>query len=216
LEFVLGRGLLRLLLGKYLNLESADLCFAAGPHGKPELVAAPQNPAIRFNVSHSHGMLLHAFSLDRRVGVDVGRIRHEFSGLDVARRFFSARESAHLQSQAEAAQAPTFFTIWARKEALLKARDEGLAGNLEKVEFPLPPQGSDVALEFQELSRANIRWSMVDLDAGPGYVATLVAEGPAFDVIMRRHERAESAPAAEFNRKRPAATASGPECSGRK
>ncbi|MGH9433372.1 MAG: 4'-phosphopantetheinyl transferase family protein [Terriglobia bacterium] len=186
LEFMLGRGLLRLLLGAYLGRDPRELRFAAGLHGKPELAGDLKGSPLQFNVSHSYGTALHAFSLGRRVGIDVERIRQDFSGLDLARRFFSPRESAFLSSQPELLQPRTFFSIWARKEALLKARGEGLAGNLDRIEMPLPPQGSEMILSFPEDAGENACWSVVDLNAGPDVAAALVAEGVDCQVTLRR------------------------------
>src|SRR5438105_4251124 len=70
-RFIAGRGLLRALLGRYLRLDSASLRFRYGPHGKPAL----EGDAIRFNLSHSHGLSLFAFTRAAEIGIDLERIR---------------------------------------------------------------------------------------------------------------------------------------------
>src|SRR5580704_11467083 len=52
-HFIAGRGILRELLGKYLEKAPASLEFAYGEHGKPALVGANATSGISFNLSHS-------------------------------------------------------------------------------------------------------------------------------------------------------------------
>jgi len=61
-QFVAARGILRQLLANYLRRSPADLEFAYQPRGKPYLLLQPSDPSITFNVSHSHGLALLAFS----------------------------------------------------------------------------------------------------------------------------------------------------------
>ena len=54
--YVLSRGILRALLGRYISLHPADIQFSYGSKGKPHLSEFAS--AIRFNCSHSDGMAL--------------------------------------------------------------------------------------------------------------------------------------------------------------
>jgi len=91
-SFIVGRGLLRRMLGHYLGAEAARLRFGCNAYGKPELAGAPA--AIHFNVSHSGQWALAAFSLDSAVGVDVECVRPMPDGERVAERFFAPGECA--------------------------------------------------------------------------------------------------------------------------
>ena len=57
------RGLLRRLLGAYLNVEPGEVRFATGPAGKPELEDLAHS-RLHFNVTHSHGLALYAVAHD--------------------------------------------------------------------------------------------------------------------------------------------------------
>lgn len=70
-----ARGILRALLGSYLDLDPSSLRFSAGTHGKPALVVetgrtGSSSADLHFNLSHSGGLALYAFS-SSEVGVDV-------------------------------------------------------------------------------------------------------------------------------------------------
>ena len=74
-RFIATRGILRELLGGYVNLAPGHLEFDYGPQGKPTLRTALPQQSVQFNVSHSHGVALLAFSVGRRLGVDVELVR---------------------------------------------------------------------------------------------------------------------------------------------
>ena len=68
--FISARGVLRLILSRYMGVAPDTLKFQLGPHGKPFL-AFPTTPGYRFNVSHSQRHALYAVTLDREVGIDI-------------------------------------------------------------------------------------------------------------------------------------------------
>jgi 4'-phosphopantetheinyl transferase len=75
-----SRGILRALLGRYLDCDPRTLRFVPGPHGKPALhrEQGQWTTDLRFNLSHSGEILLLAVTAGREVGVDVecARPRH--------------------------------------------------------------------------------------------------------------------------------------------
>ena len=110
-HFVVARGLLRVLLGRYLGQDPPHLRFTYGPHGKPALATDTGGGALRFNVSHSHGLALYAITRGREVGVDVERIRPEVAQEKIAERFFSPREVTAIAGSACAAPSHSFFRL---------------------------------------------------------------------------------------------------------
>ena len=70
-HFVMGRGILRELLGSYLMLSPAALQFSYGIHGKPALELESGGSSLQFNLSHSGGLAVYAFSYGRKLGIDV-------------------------------------------------------------------------------------------------------------------------------------------------
>ena len=70
-DFIVSRGMLRELLAAYLNARPANIVLRYGIHGKPQVWMSDAESAVRFNVSHSKGFAVFAFSLQAEVGVDV-------------------------------------------------------------------------------------------------------------------------------------------------
>src|SRR5262245_43403731 len=75
-QFVVGRGLLRELIARYVGAKPEALEFSYGAYGKPALNGLEQ---LRFNMSHSGGVALIAFTEKRDLGIDVEQIRADFA-----------------------------------------------------------------------------------------------------------------------------------------
>jgi len=176
--FIVTRGILRELLGRYLGCIPAEIEFDYGPQGKPSLreksstKSKSPEKAVQFNVSHSHGVALLAFSVARRVGVDVELVRPDFGGKGIAERYFSPHEVTELGKLPSSLRDEGFFLCWTRKEAYIKARGEGLHVPLESFRVSLTP-GEPAILHADDSSR----WSLRSLRPAPLYTAALVGEG---------------------------------------
>jgi 4'-phosphopantetheinyl transferase len=186
-RFIVARGLLRTILGRYLGLEPGRLRFSYGPFGRPALVppsGLPGQWALDFNLSHSGDLALFAFARGRKVGVDVERISGDLDWEPMAERFFSPRESAVLRALPPGVRREAFFTCWTRKEAFVKARGEGLSLPLDRFDVSVVPGEPAALLATQDDSEEASRWTLRDLSPGPGYAAALVAEGHDWRLVQ--------------------------------
>ncbi|MFN4259646.1 MAG: 4'-phosphopantetheinyl transferase family protein [Gemmataceae bacterium] len=172
-RFAVCRGLLRVLLSRYLDMPPTAIALTYGNHGKPALACQ----RVRFNVSHSHGWALLAFTLDREIGVDLEKLRPLRNAEGLARRFFAPREAAVLLGLPEAERLAAFFRCWTRKEAYIKAIGTGLACPLDQFAVTLAPGEPAQLLWVANRADEVARWSMTHLDPAPGFVAALIAEG---------------------------------------
>jgi phosphopantetheinyl transferase len=102
-----SRGVLRTLLGRYLDRDPRELRFTLGPHGKPALVRARVGPTedLRFNLSHSGSLALYAVTVGRELGIDIECARERYTD--------------------------EFLRAWVAHEAVVKCRGVGLATPLE-------------------------------------------------------------------------------------
>ena len=171
-RFVAARGLLRELLGKYLQQTPASLEFSYGKYGKPSLSGENLSSALFFNLSHSAGLAVYAIARERNLGVDVEHIRPEFGGEDIAKRYFSAREVSDLRTLPTEARAEGFFNCWTRKEAYLKATGMGLQIPLGSFAVSLLPE-----IPAQFLEGVEPRWHLAAYHPAKGYVAAVVYDG---------------------------------------
>ena len=141
-RFLLTRALVRNMLSRYAGVAPADWQFIANAHGRPEILDRPEGvPDLRFNISHTDGLIACAVTIGREVGVDVEHVGRHLTQ-DIAARFFAPAEVAHLKSLPEAEQERVFFDYWTLKEAYIKARGFGLALPLGEFAFQLAPGGA--------------------------------------------------------------------------
>jgi 4'-phosphopantetheinyl transferase len=182
-RFVVSRGLLRVILGRYLDTAPGELCFRYGEHGKPFLDPAFDREGLCFNLSRSGGLALYAVARGREVGIDLERVCHVAEVEQIAERFFSAREKAALRTFPADLKHEMFFAYWTRREAFAKALGSGLSLPLDQENanafFDVSPiPGEPTMLSGTgERSRESSRWAIRPLLPAPGYVAALVAEG---------------------------------------
>ena len=177
-HFVVARGVLRSLLGRYLGIEPDTLRFAYADHGKPHLAAEiPQQPAqLKFNLAHSGGLAVYAFTGLGEVGVDLEQINPHFTGDDIARRFFSATEVACLDQLPAETRGLAFFNCWTRKEAFIKAKGMGLSFALDQFDVTLAPDQKAELLRTRWDDNEAGRWSLRALEIGVGYVGAVAVE----------------------------------------
>jgi len=147
-RFLLTRALVRTTLSRYAPVAPAAWAFIANVHGRPEILDRPTGvPDLRFNLSHTDGLIACAVTIGREVGVDVEHVGRRLTH-DVAGRFFAPREVADLKALSEEEQARVFFDYWTLKEAYIKARGFGLALPLGDFAFTLsPPQPPSITFE---------------------------------------------------------------------
>jgi len=180
-SFILARGALRILLGRYLNTPPASIQFKYGSKGKPTL-AAP--PLIEFNVSHSGGLAVFAFTARCEIGVDVEQIRPLPDMRNIADRFFCPEEAAELTSLTANEHEHAFFLCWTRKEAYVKAIGDGLSAPLNDVRVTVQPGQPARFVHIAHDANDAKNWTLSDLDLAPNYAAALAYRDAERPVVV--------------------------------
>jgi 4'-phosphopantetheinyl transferase len=176
-HFIVARGVLRAILGRYLNRSPECLSFCYSSYGKPALAGESELNTIRFNLSHSYGVALCAVTRGRDVGIDLERIRCGLAGAQIAGRFFSPKEIAMLQAFPAEMQNQAFFRCWTSKEAYIKALGKGLSLPLDQFDVSLDPREPGIVVDTSRDPSEASRWSLQELTPAPGYAAAIAVEG---------------------------------------
>ena len=161
-RFIVCRGILRILLGRYLGRAPQAIALSYGANGKPALAepaARCAEDTLHFNVAHSEGLALFAFTRAGEVGIDVEHMRDLPDWEQVAEAAFSPHELAQLRACPAARRRDEFFRAWTRQEAVLKALGTGLGAV------------ADAAAESA--------FNVYPLDPGPGFAAALACSPAA-------------------------------------
>ena len=175
-RFIASRALLRTILAGYLATDPGGLSFSYSKKEKPSLGPAHASD-ITFNVTHSGGIALFAFTRQREIGVDVEQVRRDFDMEAIARRFFSVPEQEQLAALPAEERVDAFFRCWTRKEAYIKATGDGLSLPLHQFDVSLGAGEPNALLATRPDGSEAGRWLLREVPGGSGYIAALCVRG---------------------------------------
>jgi len=174
---IVTRWLARSVLARYVGVAAEALRFEQNVYGRPKLDSeAHPETSIRFNISHTDGVVVLAVTSGAEVGIDVENVIARPAALDVAERFFAPDEAARLRSVPMPARSRAFFEYWTLKESYIKARGKGLSLDLGKFAFHFPNDRSIALHVHPDLDDAGERWRFWQFEAPPEYLFALCAE----------------------------------------
>ena len=125
-RYIISRGAVRNILGKYLSQSPASLKFGEGKNKKPYLIN-PCDGTLSFNISHSGDWILMTVA-KTETGADTEYIDDHFDFSDIIGENFSNKEIAYINTKNGSER---FYMLWTRKEALIKATGIGIIDCLD-------------------------------------------------------------------------------------
>ncbi len=135
--FTAAHALRRVMLSELTGKPTAAWRYIEGEFGKPELAPCCATPTLRFNISHTRGMVACAIGR-HQVGVDVESADRAID-FGLADTVFAPEEGLILKSASPDQIGCLFFRFWTLKEAFIKATGEGLNRPLTSFSFTLDP-----------------------------------------------------------------------------
>jgi 4'-phosphopantetheinyl transferase len=171
-RYVMGRGSLRLLLGRVLGKEPAAVSIVRGIRGRPQLAGIP---SLDFNVSHTAAVAIIGVAEDARIGVDVEARNRGINQTGIARKFLTNRERNELAALDDDAQRLRVLTLWTCKEAMSKATGDALSAPFGQIDV-------DVAIGRTLRAGPGVydleRWELHAPRIPPEYIATVALWRP--------------------------------------
>jgi 4'-phosphopantetheinyl transferase len=171
LRFLVSRGALRTILGRYLDIPAERLKIKQPAGGKPVIECGQ----LEFNLSHSHNLTVIAVSQNLSVGVDIEHTARSFD-LRPFLRMLAPGESASLMNVPEWARLSAFYALWTRKEAWLKATGTGLGMPLKDFEVSVPP-APPALLWVHGSHHDDAEWTIHDVSTTKAYAGALAVRG---------------------------------------
>ncbi len=179
-----GRVPLARLLAAYLGRPPADVTLVDAAGGKPRLAGATRlrgavdgAPSLEFNWSHSGRYALVAVARAVPLGVDIEHVRPRLRALELAQRFFAPPEAVALGAIGADARDAAFIALWCAKEAVLKARGEGLAFGLARVAFAPGSEGAWRPLAIDAALGGTVGWQVMQFSAAARYRGAVAWRG---------------------------------------
>lgn len=176
-RYIIAHGFLRDVLTRYLGGEPAQFKFFVNSFGRPSL----KDHEFEFNLSHSADFALVALTLNRKIGVDVERIRSGISAHVIARQYFSKIEVAELEALPLELRERAFFVGWTRKEAYIKAQGMGLSLGLDSFDVSITPDRPAVLRATRPNPEEAARWTLLSFPVDPRYEAAVAVDGKDLD-----------------------------------
>lgn len=168
-----ARASLRFLLARYLSLPVKSFAVKTEENGKPYV---ENRYNLAFNLSHSGNIAVIALA-DRPVGIDVEQLTRKVDSDAVLQRFFSPLEQSSHAQYSQLDPAHTFFRGWTRKEAVLKATGEGIAG-LAHNEISFAPDLPRAMLSYQGSREVAQTWFFHEFSPAAGYICAFACQSP--------------------------------------
>ncbi len=165
-NYTLAHAVWRIALSGCLGMAPVEVPLAAAPSGQPKL------PGTRLSTSLSHTAHWVAIAVchGETVGVDIEQAPSRVRLADLIDTICTPAEAARFAQLPATERETTLLTLWARKEALLKAFGVGLAADLATI-----PAATDdlVAPPFMAGRLPACRVDSLDLP--PGLIGALAA-----------------------------------------
>lgn len=166
-RFIRRRWLRRRILVDRFGVDPREVRFETSVLGRVSLIGPHSLLGVGLSTSHTDGRALVAIRSDGELGVDIARLSDAMTRGE-ASVFMSPRELAHWSALPEEAFLASFYRLWTRKEACLKAAGTGLARDPRTLEaWESPVVG---APDRQWPAGA---WYAVDLDLGLGWAGAV-------------------------------------------
>ncbi|MFF9914745.1 4'-phosphopantetheinyl transferase family protein [Streptomyces sp. NPDC013457] len=184
-RFLGGRLLCRLALSARTGLPPGSWRFTEGVHGRPELV--PGRHDLRFNVSHTDGLIACVVTEGYASGVDVERVPFDDETVRLLTTQFDEAQRAVLAGAPDPAVA--LQEMWVLSEAYLKGLGIGLVQGLGELRFTRRAGSAEVTVADGRRPETCGRWRLDLTGHGSGHLlAVAVDDGGAGR--LRRHDLA--------------------------
>ena len=181
-DFLVAHALVRKTLSHYAPVEPHDWRFVFNQHRRPEIADQRYRQSLRFNLSHTQGLIAVAITTQREIGVDVESFDRCGINLDVAHRYFAPQETETLFSLPEDQRERRFLRLWTLKESYIKARGMGLA--LPLGQFAFTDVDNTPRITFSaDLDDDPSRWQFRVRAVGPRHVLALAVEATPHDAL---------------------------------
>jgi phosphopantetheinyl transferase len=137
------------MLRRYSGFAEADLSqrLTRGPKGKPELIESE----LKFNLATTPGLTLGVVAYQRKLGIDVEKLRTMERWESIAKKYFGDEVALALRQIPEEERMLRFLEHWTLTEAWIKAHGAGI---FDRPSSPLPDieHWRAFRLEFRELN----------------------------------------------------------------
>lgn len=148
-QYLVAHAFLRLCLSQYIDVKSDQWTFHKNRYGKPYTDCLINGLPLKFNLSHTNGLVACIITVQHEVGVDVEYVVRDETRREIAERYFSPEEYHDMSLLSPEGQDKKFYDYWTLKEAYIKAIGRGLYMPLDAFFFKFE-DNSRIKISFRD------------------------------------------------------------------
>ncbi len=172
-QYLVTRALVRSVLSRYAPVDPPAWTFQVNQYDCPSILEPAAFAGLRFNLSHTAGLIVCAVAQDRDLGIDVENLNRKGQTVEIADRFFAPFEARALRALPTGLQRRRFFEYWTLKEAYIKARGMGISLPLEEFWYDLDA-GDAIRIDFGPGIRDDASdWQFLQREMGAEHLLAL-------------------------------------------
>ena len=126
-RFIICRAVLKFLLAKQTGLDINKIVLDKHSNKKPYL---PSHPSVFFNLTHAGEYAIIAIARDP-IGVDIEHVNKDFNYNEIIPSVLKNPEIDEVVNSNDKHR--TFYKLWTRKEAIVKATGKGIDDTFSKI-----------------------------------------------------------------------------------
>ena len=150
-HYLVSHALVRKALSFYGEVDPASWQFSENAHGKPEITVPSIPTPLRFNLSHTEGLVACVITSGADCGVDAETVTAPHNAMGVAKKMFASTEVSVLETLDGEAFLAQFIRYWTLREAYCKALGVGIAHDKKDYAFDLTDM-VEAHIRFDEAS----------------------------------------------------------------
>lgn len=120
-RYIMRHGIVRVILGKYIQKDPEKLPIITKESGKPDLLLDGRYSDVRFSLSHTDAMVCLGITRTYEIGLDIVNTNSCIPFQEIENYLFAPGERRWIEQTLPEQRPLPFFRIWSLKEALLKA-----------------------------------------------------------------------------------------------
>ena len=165
------------MLSHFTDVAPEAWRFENGEHGRPEINDKLNPEHLRFNISHTNGLVACALTTRYDIGVDVEWPARSNMFDTIAESKFSNREFTCFKASPPTEQRRVFFSFWTLKESYIKAIGKGLREPLDSFAFDL--ESLKISFLHENDNRNSDCWSFGLFSPSQDHLCALCVGRPA-------------------------------------
>lgn len=187
-HYLISRALVRHVLSRYADVAPEAWQFTANQYGRPEIAVPDGIPPLRFNLTHTPGLVACTVTLKADCGIDAEKITARGTLRKVAKRLFADEELTELRKLEGQRFLQRFFTYWTLREAYCKARGIPLL-HLEKDFFFSVTANEQIGIHYAtDTEHPDDHWLFTLIRPTPDHIVAVAVDrrGSRLEDIVSR------------------------------